>query len=460
MWYLSHPMDLGALRALLRPHVVGLSGSATHKTLPDVWRALGLPPTTSDLSKHDRMARSFDSVADSDLELVAVRFLREYPPPAETRNQIQDAVWALRPTIEVSKRHRREIARAIDGDVYLAAQPFSDLLDALFVLDDDPLGAFFGGRAQSLRAEIHRHVFRNPDDWSAEELFERIGALDASNSRFVRFIEGLAGADVRPDEAAQRAFIAIVNKALHGSGVELRETDTREGYPVFTMLRLDALAPGRPKNLIFASQTKPDLRFRDAVSNDIEIVTNADKVLVYDRPIGPDGLRWSDLQSWWSDVAHVPDGKEAKDTLYRRLRESLPATSPPQRFLFESYFRVFGAAIPRLPALLPEVWLHWDPKTVQERGADALLRFRMDFLLLLPHGVRVVVEVDGKQHYADDDRASPAKYSLLAAADRDLKLAGYHVFRFGGHELPDRPSAQSAVKSFFTALFHKHGVVV
>ncbi|MFB7225150.1 hypothetical protein [Streptomyces sp. NPDC056227] len=29
------------------------------------------------------------------------------------------------------------------------------------------------------------------------------------------------------------------------------------------------------------------------------------------------------------------------------------------------------------PALLPEVWLHWDPKTVEERGPEALLRSRM-----------------------------------------------------------------------------------
>jgi hypothetical protein len=38
---------------------------------------------------------------------------------------------------------------------------------------------------------------------------------------------------------------------------------------------------------------KPDLRFRDAVNNDIEIVTGADQVLVYDRPInagGSDGV--------------------------------------------------------------------------------------------------------------------------------------------------------------------------
>lgn len=59
--------------------------------------------------------------------------------------------------------------------------------------------------------------------------------------------------------------------------------------------------------------------------------------------------------------------------------------------------------------LLPEVWLHWDPRTVKERGPNALLRFRMDFLLLLPHGTRVVIEVDGKHHYADPHPVGRAK---------------------------------------------------
>ena len=38
------------------------------------------------------------------------------------------------------------------------------------------------------------------------------------------------------------------------------------------------------------------------------------------------------------------------------------------------------SAVPALPALLPEVWLHWDPKTVRERGTAALLGHRMDNL--------------------------------------------------------------------------------
>ena len=47
----------------------------------------------------------------------------------------------------------------------------------------------------------------------------------------------------------------------------------------------------------------------------------------------------------------------------------------------------------------------------------------MDFLLLLPRGVRVVLEVDGKQHYAGGDTASPRLYSEMVSEDRGLRPA-------------------------------------
>jgi very-short-patch-repair endonuclease len=116
--------------------------------------------------------------------------------------------------------------------------------------------------------------------------------------------------------------------------------------------------------------------------------------------------------------------------------------------------------VPGLPALLPEVWLHWDPKTVRERGAAALLGHRMDFLLLLPHDRRVILEVDGSHHYASHDgtRPSPARYAAMARADRDLKLSGYEVFRFGAAELTDPDSARSLLETFFADLFRPFGV--
>ena len=84
----------------------------------------------------------------------------------------------------------------------------------------------------------------------------------------------------------------------------------------------------------------------------------------------------------------------------------------------------------------------------------------MDFLLLLPHGQRVVLEVDGSHHYASPDgtRPAPASYAALARADRELKLSGYEVFRFGATELKDPAPARSLLQAFFADLFRRFSV--
>lgn len=78
----------------------------------------------------------------------------------------------------------------------------------------------------------------------------------------------------------------------------------------------------------------------------------------------------------------------------------------------------------------------------------------MDFLLLLDRHRRIVLEVDGIQHYADSEsRASPARYAEMAAADRELRLTGYEVYRFGGNEIADRSQAAIILDKFFSDLF-------
>lgn len=97
------------------------------------------------------------------------------------------------------------------------------------------------------------------------------------------------------------------------------------------------------------------------------------------------------------------------------------------------------------------MYLHYDPYT--RRAGATLLRQRMDFLLLLPARRRVVVELDGLQHYArDDGRADPRRYARMVAADRELQLAGYEVHHFGGHEFADRQAASAILADFFTDL--------
>lgn len=453
-------MDYERLRDLLGSLVIGLKDVTSHAMLSACCKELGMNEPPAIGSKRERLLASFDALVDKDLPVVACELLKRHPPSATVRNQIEDMLWSDDMCPPIPKRYRKEVARRLNGEsLYGDARRFDELLERLWVLDADDWAHWLGGLPTSLRANIQQHVHRNPEDWPAETLFEQLGAYDATDKRFAMFLEGLASAEVRPDEAAQRHFVECVNEPLRNCGAELRETGSEGGYPVFCVVSLRAAIKGRPKNLIFASPAKPDLRFRDALDNDIEIVTNEDKVLVYDRPIGNDGLRWNDLQKWWGDTQQIDDATQAKRTLYARLKSSLPRNSPPQSLLFDAFFEGFRSEVPNLPALLPEVWLHWDPRTVKERGADALLRFRMDFLLLLPLGIRVVIEVDGKHHFADTTgSADVLRYAQMVRADRELKLAGYEVFRFGAAEL-QTPSAKADVMAFFQALFRRHGVL-
>lgn len=81
-----------------------------------------------------------------------------------------------------------------------------------------------------------------------------------------------------PDEGSKRDRLAASLNSLDDVGLPLVARELLLQYPVFTIFSLHTASKRRPKNLIFASPDKPDLRFSDALDNDIEIVTNADKV--------------------------------------------------------------------------------------------------------------------------------------------------------------------------------------
>ncbi|MBW4705172.1 hypothetical protein [Micromonospora sp. RL09-050-HVF-A] len=217
------------------------------------------------------------------------------------------------------------------------------------------------------------------------------------------------------------------------------------------------------KNLIFAANgPKPEIVLRDAVNNQVEIVKNAQFCLVYDRVLPNEGLSWAALVSWWSESQGRPtdDLVHPGRLLYARLAEALDPNSPPEQLFFKEYCALYGThPIDKIPALIPQVYLHYDPYTARERRAPGPLpRQRMDFLLLLPQNQRVVIEIDGKQHYCDDEgRPSPRKYAEMMAEDRRLRLAGYEVFRFGAAELAADPhSSSTTVRAFITELFLRY----
>lgn len=124
---------------------------------------------------------------------------------------------------------------------------------------------------------------------------------------------------------------------------------------------------GEMKNLIFATDgAKPRIVLADAVSNTIDIVEGADRCLVYDRPLSPVGLTWGELVSWWSQTHPMPPRhRTSGQQLYARLARSL--SSDAEKVLFRAYCQRYGqVGGEAAPALIPQIYLHYDPYTSRE----------------------------------------------------------------------------------------------
>ena len=76
-------MDYAQLRTLLEPLITGLKDAGTHTMLPMLCEELGLPAPATDGSKRERMASSFEAVADTDLPAVACKLLERQCVPAD-----------------------------------------------------------------------------------------------------------------------------------------------------------------------------------------------------------------------------------------------------------------------------------------------------------------------------------------------------------------------------------------
>jgi AbiJ N-terminal domain 3 len=367
----------------------------------------------------------------------------------------------------VSVLVRKDVLKALDSADNLSGETnLIELLASVFgkeVIEGNPLDVFLSGK--TLVDQITRHYLNNPD-WTTEQLLIECGALTCSQNHFfdllTKVLHPLARRGKEQEELAEK-----VSVALRRDGFEVRQTGIQSGYAIYGIVRVQHGVSGAMKNLIFASTgEKPELIFRDAVNNDVEIVKNADKVLIFDRPLPPSGLfLWKDLLSWWKEREGLTDEAEARKMLYRRLQQSvIGAQSPGEIAVFRGYYERFGPLLgEKLPVLIPQVYLHYDPYTKRERGDEEfLVRQRMDFLLMLENGVRIVIEVDGRHHYAD-----PSRYATMCREDRRLRLLGYEMYRLGAAEFSDTslsplkigPVSRAVVSDFFDRLLRKHGVL-
>lgn len=444
--------------------------------VPDLCVRLGLlkVATDDDKSSAFNSKRSFVKpmlldLNEADLLRIAERTLDEvdYAPLETLVTEITKHA-----DLRVSVLVRKDVLAALqDAGPLFGDQPVLATLERIF--GSQAVASEYIRPVSSRAGPITQWYIKN-DDWSHQDLLEHCGALDCPQTTFFKLIEEILHPLSRRD-AEQLRLAEVISQCLRRDGFAVQATSAQSGYPLFEVVRATAGVRGPMKNLIFASiGAKPELVIRDAVSNDVEIVKNAHQVLVFDRALPNSGmLSWATLQAWWAESNGMADGPAAKAALYRRLLQSVRQTgSPGELAVFRTYYEYFGPRAPdKLPALIPQVYLHYDPYTKRERGDEQVLaRQRMDFLLLLENGVRIVLEVDGQHHYAMEVggkfQANPALYASMAAEDRRLRLAGYEVYRFGAHEFKglrldsDEVDADSTgiVVDFFTKLFKRHGV--
>ncbi|MCA3456888.1 MAG: hypothetical protein ING01_06520 [Rhodobacter sp.] len=405
-------------------------------------------PAPEGFSKRQRIEAVLENLTQEDLARLAIKFaaVRSDIPLDEAGRKVLEA--GDPPLTQIT---RRDVARIL-GDDLAGERSTVEVVEGYFPLSS-PLEDFLGSGGNSLRDQITQHMDRNPGDWSVEHLFGEIGAFDCSRARFGALLEQAVHPLSRSGDDQTKA-VAALNAVLARDGYELAQEGEISGHPLFRFRPRARGVGGRPKNLIFASRgPKPEIGFADAINNDIVILSGEESCLVYDRRIGANGLLWAELVSWWCEL--TPGADAAK--LGARLQESL--ASDAERKLFATYFKAYRPALGEaLPALLPQVYLHYDPAIVKSlRHRLPLPRQRMDFLMLLPSRQRIVIEVDGKHHFSENDLPSLKVYADMVSADRELRLAGYEVYRFGANELVGN-GAEARVTDFFDKLFRLHGI--
>jgi hypothetical protein len=312
-----------------------------------------------------------------------------------------------------------------------------------------------------LKAGLSDFVQTNSFDLFSLETEEKDPILDLLNGRilykildsqFFAFLEQLVHPVIR-NEQDVKMYLKVINPVLAKDDFELVQSSFVSGRPIYKVIQRNGVK-GVVKNLIFASKNyKPEIVIEDALNNDLKIVKNEDSCLVYNQAIPSDGLKWIDLVDWWAKINNSEKNAELAKGLFDRLNESLD--SIPEKNFFKTYYFHYKDKLGKnLPALVPQVYLHYDPYTIRKHGIQYLLRQRMDFLMLFSNTKRVVIEIDGKQHYSEGDISSPKLYSEMVRLDRELRFLNYDVYRLGGYELTYE--RESTTLSFFDSLLEKY----
>lgn len=288
----------------------------------------------------------------------------------------------------------------------------------------------------------------------------------------------LFGQEVQPEtyaickaDISNTELVNVVNRYIDHDGYKLVVSDTIGDKNFYKCISTRIGVQGEVKNIIFAAKYKPEIVFDDALNNDIRITKNENQCLIYNRPIPPTGVMWNDLVDWYAEEKNIDENREI--VFIKRLCECLDtsfkaqgAKSGPETWMLQAYYNLKKELGKDLPALIPQVYLYYDPQTLKQRGYKLFEHQKMDFLMVFSHKDRVVIEIDGRQHYAEGNSASPRLYSEMVRAQREMTLFGYDVYRFGGYEFVGADSDEKKkeavlddLKQFFLRLFSKYSAL-
>lgn len=310
----------------------------------------------------------------------------------------------------------------------------------------------FTGRTIGEDMIYHLHVVK--DTTYKDILLDQLNVKYISDSSLKTFLERLVDPEVRENEE-QTEYVKAINDIIDVDKFELRVSEKISGAVRYKVCEKQVFS-GNMKNLIFAPiEEKPDIVIDDTISNDLKIVSNVDNCLLYNFEQGADGLNWLILVEWWKQYTSEVN---VEKSLYERLYKSLD--SDVERQFFREYYLLYRNKEKKdVPALIPQVFLHYDPYSKWQRKDNIIFTHqRMDFLMLIPGGIRIVIEIDGKQHYSEGDKSSPQLYAEMVKDTRELQLKGYNVYRFGGYEFQKEQQPEQMIDNFFEKLFGVYNV--
>lgn len=187
----------------LRQAFAGQLAAHSHDRLSAILTSLGLP--LGEGTKAQRVDQVLGALMPSQLKSAAKQYLEQH-----FDWQLEESLFLEQEKaqgIGLSLITRREVARCFEQHQTSICGE-NALLD--FLAFDWPIGTGFDDLAeelglggQGIRTRITRHMLRN-DNWTVEQLFEEIGAMECSSHRFLRMIERSIHPEARTGDDARR----------------------------------------------------------------------------------------------------------------------------------------------------------------------------------------------------------------------------------------------------------------